>query len=119
KPDAMLTPTAGRMLKSLVQGGRFNNTQRAVEKVKPLLNFHTLLYEQIKNDLMSWATGSNAFVVLALVESEDFKQRDVLIRTLQKNRNILVETAAAVSDKRKKSEKPGPASSAAKLLLEK
>jgi pumilio family protein 6 len=119
KSEVILTPTAGRMLKSLVQGGRFNNRQQAVEKVKPLLNFHTLLYERIESDLMSWATGSNAFVVVALVESEDFKQRDVLIRTLQENRSILAETAAAVSDKRKKGEKPSPASSAAKLLLEK
>lgn len=108
----------GRMLKSLVQGGRFNSTTKTVEKVQPPLNFHTLLYEQIKDEIMAWATGPNIFVVVALAESEEFGQRDELIQTLKKNKKAL-EQAAASSGTDEKKKTAGPVPSGAKLLLEK
>lgn len=126
KPEAMETPAAGRMLKSLVQGGRFNSKTGAVDRVEPALNFHDLLYEQIGDDVMAWATGSNPFVVLSLVESPDFEKKDELMKTLKKNVKALKKAtstpAADVKEgdgKKKAKGKPHPTSSGAKLLLEK
>ncbi|OJD18836.1 hypothetical protein AJ78_01169 [Emergomyces pasteurianus Ep9510] len=117
KPEALTTPAAGRMLKALVQGGRFNSKTKCVEKVRPPLNFHGLLYEHIASDVMAWVTGANPFVILALVEAEDFEKRDELVKRLKKQKKVLSELAA--KEPAKKGEKRGPASSAAKLLLEK
>ena len=126
KPEAMETPAAGRMLKSLVQGGRFNSKTGTVDRVEPPLNFHDLLYEQIGDDVMAWATGSNPFVVLSLVESPDFEKKDELMKTLKKNVKALKKAtstpAADVKEgdgKKKAKGKPHPTSSGAKLLLEK
>ncbi|ODH50831.1 hypothetical protein GX48_02972 [Paracoccidioides brasiliensis] len=117
KPKALETPAAGRMLKALVQGGRFNNKTKCVVKVQPPLNFHGLLYEHIASDVMAWVNGANPFVILALVEAEDFEKRDELVKTLKKQKKVLTELAN--KEPAKKGEKKGPVSSAAKLLLEK
>ncbi|BDD54775.1 hypothetical protein MAP00_000365 [Monascus purpureus] len=117
KADIRDSPFVGRMLKSLVQGGRFNSSTKSVEKVQPPLNFHSLLYDQIADEIMAWATGSNTFVVVALVESDEFERRDELLKTLKKNKKAL-EKAATSSDSDGK-KKSGPTSSGAKLLLEK
>ncbi|PKX94326.1 uncharacterized protein P174DRAFT_389508 [Aspergillus novofumigatus IBT 16806] len=117
KSDMKDSPFFGRLLKSLVQGGRFNTAEKVVEKVQPPLNFHALLYEQIKDEIMTWATGSNTFVVVALTESDEFAKKDELLKTLKKGKKAL-EQAAAESGKDEK-KKAGPTSSGAKLLLEK
>ena len=124
RPDTKDSPFVGRLLKSLVQGGRFNGATKTVEKVQPPLNFHAYLYEQIKNETLTWATGSNVFVVVALAESDEFEKKDELLKTLKKN-NKALEQAAAGSDGGKEKDgkkgkgKAGPTSSGAKLLLEK
>ena len=124
RPDTKDSPFVGRLLKSLVQGGRFNGATKTVEKVQPPLNFHAYLYEQIKNETLTWATGSNVFVVVALAESDEFEKKDELLKTLKKNKKAL-EQAAAGSDGGKEKDgkkgkgKAGPTSSGAKLLLEK
>ncbi|KAJ5098873.1 hypothetical protein N7532_005874 [Penicillium argentinense] len=105
----------GRALKSLVQGGPFNPAKRTVEKVQPLLNFHGLLYEQIRDDIMKWATGPNVFVIVALAESDDFEQKNELLKTLKKNKKALEQASASGKD----GDKLGPTASGAKLLLEK
>ncbi|KAL4741417.1 armadillo-type protein [Aspergillus similis] len=110
RSDTKDSPFVGRMLKSLVQGGRFNAAEKKVEKVSPPLGFDALFYEQISDEIMAWATGSNVYVIVALVESEDFKKKNELIKALKKGKKDL-EMAA-------KGEK-GPAASGAKLLLEK
>ncbi|KAF3483244.1 puf family RNA-binding protein [Arthroderma uncinatum] len=119
--DVLKSPNAGRMLKALVQGGRFNNFTKKVEPVQPPLNFNSLLYNHIKDNVKSWATEWNPFVVVALLESEGFEKRDELIATLKKSKKQLTELASAGSKKPKGEgeEKRDPASSAAKLLLEK
>ncbi|KAJ5091859.1 hypothetical protein NUU61_006729 [Penicillium alfredii] len=106
----------GRLLKSLVQGGRFNPAEKVVEKVQPALNFHAALYEQIQDEIMDWATGSNPFVIVALVESDEFEKKAELLKTLKKNKKALEQASASGKDGKKK---PGPTSSGAKLLLEK
>jgi pumilio family protein 6 len=117
KSDMQDSPFFGRLLKSLVQGGRFNTAEKVVEKVQPPLNFHALLYEQIKDEIMTWATGPNTFVVVALTESDEFAKKDELLKTLKKGKKEL-EQASAESGKDAK-KKAGPTSSGAKLLLEK
>ncbi|KAK2777286.1 pumilio domain member 6 [Emmonsiellopsis sp. PD_33] len=116
KPETLEIPAAGRMLKSLVQGGRFNSKTKSVVKVEPPLNLPGLLYEHISGNVMEWATKIHPFVVVALAEAEDFEKRDELIKTLRKNKKVLAELA---NKEVEKGETPGPAKSAAKLLLEK
>lgn len=110
RSDTKDSPFVGRMIKSLVQGGRFNSAEKKVEKVSPPLNFHGLLYEQIGKEVMAWATGSNVYVIVALTESDDFEKKSELLKALKKGKKALEQAS--------KTEK-GPASSGAKLLLEK
>ncbi|CAG8215389.1 unnamed protein product [Penicillium olsonii] len=116
--EARDTAHAGRLLKSLVQGGRFNAATKSVEKVEPALNFHGVLYDQIKDEVMDWATGANPFVIVALAESEDFEKKSELLKTLKKNKKALEQASASVVEKDGK-KKPSPTSSGAKLLLAK
>ncbi|KAJ5926630.1 hypothetical protein N7516_008403 [Penicillium verrucosum] len=116
--EARDTAHAGRLLKSLVQGGRFNPASKSVEKVEPALNFHDVLYAQIKDEVVDWATGANPFVVVALAESEDFEKKSELLKTLKKNKKALEQASALVVEKDGK-KKPSPTSSGAKLLLSK
>ncbi|KKK24839.1 hypothetical protein P175DRAFT_0473658 [Aspergillus ochraceoroseus IBT 24754] len=109
------SPSVGRTLKSLVQGGRFNSAEKKVEKVEPALDFHGVLYEQIQDDVMSWATGPSVFVVVALAESDDFEKKGELLKALKKGKKALEKASAAGKD----GKKAGPAGSGAKLLLEK
>ncbi|KAK2873930.1 hypothetical protein FQN49_001981 [Arthroderma sp. PD_2] len=119
--DVLKSPNAGRMLKALVQGGRFNNATKKVEPVQPPLNFNSLLYNHIKDNVKLWATEWNPFVIVALLESEGFEKRDELLATLKKSKKQLTDLASAGSKKPKGEgeEKRDPASGAAKLLLEK
>ncbi|KAJ5152036.1 hypothetical protein N7492_010331 [Penicillium capsulatum] len=105
----------GRMLKSLVQGGRFNPAEKTVEKVQPPLNFHGLLYEQIRDEVMDWATGANTFVIVALAESDEFEKKSELLKMLKKNRKALEQASSSGQE----GKKAGPTSSGAKLLLQK
>ncbi|CAG8007182.1 unnamed protein product [Penicillium nalgiovense] len=116
--EARDTAHAGRLLKSLVQGGRFNPATKSIEKVEPALNFHAALYEQIKDEVVDWATGANPFVIVALAESEDFEKKSELLKTLRKNKKALEQASASVVEKDGQ-KKPTPTSSGAKLLLSK
>ncbi|KAJ5546646.1 hypothetical protein N7494_004231 [Penicillium frequentans] len=107
--------SVGRLLKSLVQGGRFNPAEKTVEKVEPALNFHGLLYEQIREEIVEWATGANVFVIVALAESDDFEKKSELLKTLKKNKKALEQASASGAE----GKKAGPTSSGAKLLLQK
>lgn len=119
KADVKDSPFVGRLLKSLVQGGRFNSEEKVVEKVQPPLNFHSLLYEQIQDEIVSWATGSNTFVIVALSESDEFEKKDELLKTLKKNKKELEKVTAEAGSGKDGKKKVGPAGSGAKLLLEK
>lgn len=87
------TPAVGRMLKSLVLGGRFNFHTKQIDLTDPPLGFHNILYGSIIDDLLRWATGSNSFVVVGLLEAEGFQQREALIKTLKEHRAQLVKAA--------------------------
>ncbi len=88
-------PAAGRMLKALVLGGRFNPQTKTIDPVDPPLGFHNMLYEAIKHDILNWAIGKNSFVVVGFLEAPGFSGADELLKTLTKgeNRQRLVEVA--------------------------
>lgn len=88
-------PAVGRMLKSLVQGGRFDKVSNQVIQVDPPLKFGDLLFSKIINAgssaeaLVDWANGPNSFVVLAMLEAEDFSQKDELLSVLKAHASSL------------------------------
>jgi pumilio homology domain family member 6 len=85
KPDLMNTPHAGRMLKSLVQGGPFDRKSGEVRYPDPPLNFESMLYSNLRDEIGSWASGPNSFVVVAMLESPHMEDRDSLVKALCKN----------------------------------
>lgn len=87
------TPAAGRMLKSLVLGGHFNPEAKTIDLTEPPLGFHNILYENIKDDILTWATGANSFVVLGLVEANGFAEVDALKTALKKEKKKLLKAA--------------------------
>ncbi|KAG9233860.1 armadillo-type protein [Amylocarpus encephaloides] len=92
-PHLANTAGGGRMLKSLVAGGRFDPLSKTITPISPPLNFADILYPNIKDNLVSWATSSSSFVPLALLEVEDFSSADEVRRVLKENKKVL-QTAA-------------------------
>lgn len=88
------TPAAGRMLKSLVLGGHFNPASKTIDLIDPPLCFHNILYQNIKDEILTWATGSNSFVVLGLVEAKGFADVDNLKEALKKQMKELLKAAS-------------------------
>ncbi|KAF9766290.1 hypothetical protein IL306_001318 [Fusarium sp. DS 682] len=130
------TPHGGRMLKSLIQGGKYDKAAGKIIPVDPPLEFSNILYPVIKEHIMDWATGPSSFVVVGLIEASDFSEVDALKKTLKKNKKALEKAATeetaeqkagreaqeaapkGVKKGKKKGDKPvGNAGS--KLLLEK
>ena len=97
--EALKTPAAGRMLKALVQGGRFNPITKAIDLTEPPLGLHDLLFKSLEKQekLVGWATGGNSFVVLAMLESKDFGHKKELRRILKEQEEKLI--AATADDK--------------------
>jgi pumilio family protein 6 len=92
--EVLSEPPFGRLLKGLVQGGRFDPSSKTVKQVDPPLNFHDLLYTQIKSrsddkGIVSWATGPNSFVIVAMLETEGFSHGAELADILKKNASSL------------------------------
>ncbi|KAI1492660.1 armadillo-type protein [Biscogniauxia mediterranea] len=79
----------GRMFKTLIAGGHFDKATRKIIPVDPPLHFADILYPVIKEHVVAWATGPSSFVVLNLLEAEDFSHGDELRKTLKKNRKEL------------------------------
>ncbi|KAI1387083.1 ARM repeat-containing protein [Hypoxylon trugodes] len=137
------TPHGGRMFKTLIAGGHFDKATRRIIPVDPPLNFADTLYSFIQDHIMAWATGPSSFVVLSLLEAEDFSHKNDLRGILKKNKKSLEKAAteetpeqkAAKEDvkangedtkpAKKKGKKAGPKKESptgnmgAKLLLEK
>ncbi|KAK5946450.1 Pumilio y domain member 6 [Knufia obscura] len=110
--EMLTTPHAGRLFKTLVQGGRFNPATKTVEAIDPPLKFAELLYntvkEEVEDGLLTWATGSNSWTIVAMLENEGFEHKDELVAQLRKHR---AELAAPKEDK--------AAGAGTKVLLEK
>ncbi|MCJ1461487.1 pumilio domain member 6 [Pseudocyphellaria aurata] len=92
--ETLNSPAAGRMLKSLVLGGRFNPQTKAVNVAENPLGFHDLLYASIKDEIVDWATGNNSFVVLGLMEATGFSGHVSLKKALQKHKALLDKAAS-------------------------
>ncbi|KAG4424431.1 hypothetical protein IFR04_002487 [Cadophora malorum] len=87
------TSHGGKMIKSLIAGGRFDPKTKAIIPIEPALNFADILYPNIKDYIIEWATGSSSFVVLALLESPTFSQKEEVLKVLKKNKTKLQKAA--------------------------
>ncbi|GAB0137013.1 hypothetical protein EsDP_00005296 [Epichloe bromicola] len=116
RPHLSATSFGGRMLKSLIQGGRFDKVAGKIIPTDPPLNFADILYPVIKEYVIDWATGPSSFVVVGLTESTDFSSSEELKKTLRKNKKLLEKAAtemtpeqeaAKVAQEEKKADKGG------------
>ncbi|KAF2686485.1 ARM repeat-containing protein [Lentithecium fluviatile CBS 122367] len=115
------------MLKMLVQGGKFDPKTKKVVPVEPSLGFADMFWGQIKSDLMSWATGQGSFVIVSLVEAEEFVKKEGVLSALRKGRKQLEAAAAAPAQPDVKRQKKGKGAdkghargnAGARILLEK
>jgi pumilio family protein 6 len=87
------TPWGGKMLKALIAGGRYDIKTKTVVPVEPPLNFADILYTNIEEHIIDWATGSSSFVILALTEATNFSKKDELMRILKQNKKKLQKAA--------------------------
>lgn len=123
-PELLNSPAGGRMLKTLVLGGRFNPACNAMDLTEPPLGFHNLLYASIKDEIGDWATGANSFVIVGLWEAEGFSHVDELRTALEKKKKLL-KTAAVTEmkmdsgDKVKGKKSRARGNRGAQVLLEK
>ncbi len=89
-PHVAATAYGGKMLKALIAGGRFDNKINKIVPIVPALGFSDILYSKIKDYVMEWATGSSSFVILALIESSNFKDRDKVLEILRTNKGLIL-----------------------------
>ncbi|KAI5466766.1 armadillo-type protein [Mariannaea sp. PMI_226] len=136
QPHISSTSFGGRMLKSLIQGGKYDKAAGKIIPVEPPLQFADILYPVIQEHILDWATGPSSFVVVGLLEAGDFSKASALKKILKKNKSALekaateetaeqkaareAEEAAPKGGKKgkKKGERP-VGNSGCKLLLEK
>ena len=79
------SPHAGKMLKRLIMGGRYNKKTNTIDLIEPRLGFHDIFYKAVKDDILDWATGSSSFVVVALLEAPGFSKVEHLKQSLKKS----------------------------------
>lgn len=84
-----------RLLKCLVQGGRYNQKTKTLDRPDPPLGFHDMLYPNIQARAVDWAVSGNSFVILAMYEANDFSFNDELGTVLRKGKRQVVEAAEA------------------------
>ncbi|KAI7780837.1 arm repeat-containing protein [Diaporthe eres] len=92
-PHPAQTAWAERMYKTLIQGGRFDKATKSIKLVEPPLDFANILYPVIKDHIVAWSTGRSSFVIVALLESESFSQKEKIRKVLKKNRAELEKAA--------------------------
>ncbi|EPE09212.1 pumilio domain containing protein [Ophiostoma piceae UAMH 11346] len=105
-PHISQTAFGTRMLKTLVAGGRFDRATGQVKLVEPPLHFANILYPQIREHIMDWATGAfSSFVVVALLEAADLDKSHAaeLKKTLseKKNRKALEKSSVEETSEQK------------------
>ncbi|PBP19748.1 pumilio domain-containing protein [Diplocarpon rosae] len=87
------TSHGGKMLKSLIAGGRFDPQTKAVVPVSPALNFANILYPNIHDYILEWATGPSSFVILALLEASHFSHQAEVLQKLREGKERLQHAA--------------------------
>lgn len=92
--ELLTTPHAGRMFKSLAQGGRFDLKSKTLNLCDPPLTFHRRLYDVLaqKGALLDWTRGDNSWTILAMLESTDFDKKQELTSFLKESVNELANT---------------------------
>ena len=103
--EAISSPPAGRMLKSLVLSGHFNPKLKEVEKCDPPLGFADLLFESLGEQTVEWAMGANSFVVLGMLESKDMMKGEDVVALLRGRKKELEKAAKGDGDGEKKGNK--------------
>lgn len=99
RPELMNTPHAGRLLKSLVQGGPFDKESKKVRFIEPPLKFESILYSKCRDEIVSWASGPNSFIVVAMLESPQMDERDSLVNELRKQTPVLQKASKGSHEK--------------------
>ena len=89
------------MLRSLIAGGRFDNKLKKIIPVSPPLNFADILYPVIQDHIIEWATGSSSFVVLSLLETENFSSKAEVLEKLKKGKKDLQKAATEETPEQK------------------
>ena len=87
------SPAGKRLLKALIAGGHFDKDSGAVKKVEPPLGFADILYPAIKDHALGWATGPAAFVIVGLLEADDFSSTTELTKLLKANVSAIRQAA--------------------------
>lgn len=78
-----------RMLRTLIAGGQFSPKEKKIVIRDANLGFADRLYERVSENTVAWATGEGSFVVVALMEAENFKQKKALEKTLKGSKKEL------------------------------
>lgn len=111
-PHPSQTSWAERMFKTLIQGGRFDKETKKIKVVEPPLDFANVLYPIIKDHIVAWATSRCSFVIVALLESDSFSQKEKIKKVLKKHK-AEVEKAATTPVAKPETEKEGEKKEAA------
>jgi pumilio family protein 6 len=90
------------MLKTLVQGGKFDPKTKKVVPVEPALGFADMFWDQIKGSVVQWATGPGSFVIVSLLEAEGFEKKAEALKALKKERKQLEAAAGPPMPERSK-----------------
>jgi pumilio homology domain family member 6 len=103
-PHISQSPFAAKMLKTLIAGGRFDKRAGQIKRVDPPLRFGDILYSKIKDQVVSWATGPSSFVLVALLEADDFAGKQDLVDALSTHMAALkiAATTETAEQKRKR-----------------
>lgn len=102
----------GRLLKSLILGGKFDPQVQRISPAEPPLGFHEKFYDAVISSgdaaLAEWATGPNSFTVVGLLEADGFSRTEDVKKVLKANRAKLLDAAGGevggVGEKRGKKE---------------
>lgn len=103
---ALESPAGGKMLKTLVQGGRFDFESKKVVLCEPKLHFVDKLWSRIEGGVLHWATGPGSFVVVSMLETEDWQEekgKKALKRALAKEKPALEKAVKIAEAHEKKS----------------
>ncbi|KAK8049142.1 Pumilio-like 3 [Apiospora phragmitis] len=92
---------ASRLFKTLIAGGRYDKVTKQIKPVDPPLHFADIFYPVVKDYIVSWATGPSSFVVLNLLQAEDFSHGDEVRKILKKEMKALEKAASEETPEQK------------------
>ncbi|KAL8887497.1 MAG: hypothetical protein Q9215_004943 [Flavoplaca cf. flavocitrina] len=123
--EALKTAAAGRLFKTLVQGGPYDTQHKRVKMAEPALGFHNMLFEALlaSDQVLQRATSDNSFVIVGLLEAEGFENKENLRKILKEGREALKQAASSrpkvsTTETGKKKAKTKGGNRGSQLLLE-